>query len=530
MTEGGARRDARRPAFDAPAVPLLEPRDGLPPVVEDAAALAATVAALAAGTGPFAVDAERASGYRYGQRAYLVQLRRAGAGTALIDPIGCPDLSALSAALADTEWVLHAASQDLPCLRGRRAADRGAIFDTELGARLAGHARVGLGPLVEEVLGLALEKGHSAADWSTRPLPEPWLRYAALDVEVLVELRDALHAELIEQGKLEWARRSSRRCWPRPGPAPRVDPWRRTSGLHRVRGARGLAAVRSLWYARDELAQQRDTAPGRVLADTAIVEAALARPKSLETLFDRPRVRRSRRPTARVTAGTPRSQEAYALPDSDLPPTRAAQRRAAAGSVLAGARPGSGGPARGEPYGCRRDRRRAPAARGEPALPRHGPSPVLDTTRRPRRGRPSPRSSGITVRGRGRSASPHRSWPRPCGGSGTSRHDVDRLTARARRHRAGARRCSPATCSALAPWQAGRGLAARRHDGRHPDLARRRGVRRGDTVPRRARPVSEVIGEGGWKGGPGPTGLPRSATASRRRTAARASAPSSSAC
>lgn len=75
-------------------------------------ALAEVVAAFAAGTGPVAVDAERASGYRYGQRAYLVQLRREGAGSALIDPVGCPDLSGLGSALSGTEWILHAATQD----------------------------------------------------------------------------------------------------------------------------------------------------------------------------------------------------------------------------------------------------------------------------------------------------------------------------------------------------------------------------------------------------------------------------------
>src|SRR5437868_8318668 len=132
--------------------PLLEPREGIPAVVTDARALAATVAAFAAGTGPVAVDAERASGYRYGGRAYLVQLRRAGAGSALIDPIACPDLSALDAAVADAEIVLHAASQDLPCLAEVGFRPR-SMFDTELAGRLLGYERVGLGTMVEPVLG-----------------------------------------------------------------------------------------------------------------------------------------------------------------------------------------------------------------------------------------------------------------------------------------------------------------------------------------------------------------------------------------
>ena len=269
------------------AVPLLEPRDGLPPLVTTAPALAEAVAALGAGEGPVAVDAERASGYRYGHRAFLVQLRRRGAGTVLIDPVACPDLSALDAALAGSEAVLHAASQDLPCLaelgyRPRR------LFDTELAGRLLGYPRVGLGVLVETVLGFTLEKGHAAADWSTRPLPTEWLRYAALDVEVLVELRDALAAELAEQGKTEWARQEFAAVLAAEPPPPRPDPWRRTSGIHRVHTRRGMAVVRELWLERDKIARQRDLSPGRVLPDSAIVEAARALPGSQRDLLELP--------------------------------------------------------------------------------------------------------------------------------------------------------------------------------------------------------------------------------------------------
>ncbi len=277
--------DAQETASEAlPApVPLLEPREGIPPVTAGPKALAEVVSAFAAGTGPVAVDAERASGYRYGQRAYLVQLRRAGAGTALIDPVACPDLSALGDALVDVEWVLHAATQDLPCLDeiGMRPT---VLFDTELAGRLAGFARVGLGAMVESVLGYALEKGHSAVDWSTRPLPDPWLRYAALDVELLVDLRDALEERLREQGKLEWALQEFAAIAAAPPPPPRTDPWRRTSGMHKVRRRRQLGAVRELWTLRDQLARERDVSPGRVLSDAAIVAAALAMPANVHAL------------------------------------------------------------------------------------------------------------------------------------------------------------------------------------------------------------------------------------------------------
>jgi ribonuclease D len=300
-----------------PPVLLVEPRDGLPTVVADTAALAETIAAFAAGHGPVGVDAERASGYRYTHRAYLVQLRRAGTGTALIDPLACPDLSSLGNAIANAEWVLHAANQDLPCL-----ADLGMrptlLFDTELAGRLLGYPRVGLAPLVETVLGYALEKGHAAADWSTRPLPEPWIRYAALDVELLIELRDVLHEQLTVAGKLEWADEEFAALTVFNPPEARSEPWRRTSGLHRVRDRRRLAAVRELWLERDQLAHRRDLAPGRVLPDAAIVEAALAMPASPAELATLPvfRGRAQRREAERWARAIDRARRAT---DRDLP-------------------------------------------------------------------------------------------------------------------------------------------------------------------------------------------------------------------
>ncbi|MCZ2820866.1 ribonuclease D [Modestobacter sp. VKM Ac-2977] len=301
-----------------PATPLLAPRDGLPPVVETSTALVAYADALAAGSGPVAVDAERASGYRYGQSAYLVQIRRAGAGTGLIDPVPLPDLTAVQTAIGDAEWVLHAANQDLPCL-----AELGLVparlFDTELAARLAGLPRVGLGAVVESLLGLSLQKGHSAADWSTRPLPEDWLVYAALDVEVLVELRDALAEILEEQGKTEWARQEFAAILAAGPPAPKVDPWRKTSGMHGLRNRRQLGMLRALWQARDDLARRRDIAPGRVLPDAAIVSAVQADPKTEGALLELPvfRGRANRKLVNTWFGALNRGRE---LPEDQLPP------------------------------------------------------------------------------------------------------------------------------------------------------------------------------------------------------------------
>jgi len=265
--------DGQPAAVDLP--PPLEPRDGVPDLIADAAALNEFCRRLRAGHGPVAIDAERASGFRYSQRAYLIQVRREGSGSGLIDPIAVPDLALLAEVLSGPEWILHAATQDLPCL-AELGLHPQALFDTELAGRLLGRERVSLSALVMSELGAHLEKGHGATDWSQRPLSDAQLRYATLDVELLVELRNSLEASLQEAGKVDYARQEFTALLaftPRPRTA---EDWRRTSSLHRVRSPRGLAIVRELWGQRDAIAAERDVAVGRLLPDSAIIAAALA--------------------------------------------------------------------------------------------------------------------------------------------------------------------------------------------------------------------------------------------------------------
>lgn len=259
-------------AVDARELVDAVPVGPLETVVDDAG-LRAAIARLVAGTGPIGVDAERANGFRYSSRAYLVQLYRRGSGTVLLDPIGITAWSELQAAIGDEEWILHAASQDLPCLR-ELGLEPGSLFDTELGARLAGYERVGLAAVVERLLGIRLAKEHAASDWSRRPIEPALLAYAALDVELIVDLRDAMAADLEAQGKSEIARQEFEAARTRLPKPPAAEPWRRLSGLHQVKDRRTLAIARALWMARDAYAQEIDGAPGRLIPDSALMAAA----------------------------------------------------------------------------------------------------------------------------------------------------------------------------------------------------------------------------------------------------------------
>jgi ribonuclease D len=251
-------------------------------VIADPASLQTAIDQLRAGTGPIAIDAERASGYRYFQRAYLLQLYRRNTPIVLIDPIGL-DLAPLRELVNELPWILHAATQDLPCLNELELYPP-ELFDTELAAKILGHPKVGLAALTESLLAVSLAKEHSAVNWSIRPLQASWLSYAALDVELLPELMDKLAAELERTGRMEWANQEFATLKTfKPNP-PRADQWRRISGLHELAHRRQKAIAKELWLARDNIARELDLAPGRLLNDRIIVALAnLASQKVITT-------------------------------------------------------------------------------------------------------------------------------------------------------------------------------------------------------------------------------------------------------
>ena len=264
---------------EAEVTPLLTPAGGVPKLIETEADFARAISELGKLSGPIAVDAERASGYRYSARAYLIQIKRQSQ-IFLIDPIpfiDSPLVKELNAIIQSDLVILHAATQDLPCLR-EFGLNPKQLFDTELGARLAGLPKVGLGALCEHFCKVSLAKEHSAVDWSLRPLLDEWLNYAALDVELLVEIYEQLVGLLKAAGKLDWALIEFQSILDAPPAPPREDPWRRTSGMHKVRKREQLAVVKELWLARDQIASANDIAPGRLLSDNAITELAVHAP------------------------------------------------------------------------------------------------------------------------------------------------------------------------------------------------------------------------------------------------------------
>ena len=263
---------------DNQIVPLLKSRKPWHLIQTDTD-LDSAISELRNHTGWFGVDAERASGFKYSQRAYLVQINRSDSDIFLIDPaaispkIDKTKFENLAQLMSEDTWILHAATQDLGCL-GELGLVPTSIFDTELGSRIAGLPRVGLGSVVEHYLHMSLAKEHSAVDWSNRPLQQSWLEYAALDVDVLHELARALQTDLNSQNKNQFAQQEFDHLLNFKPKAEKQDKWRGVSGLHEVKEQKGLAIARALWQARETLAIKLDVAPGRLIPDSSISHIA----------------------------------------------------------------------------------------------------------------------------------------------------------------------------------------------------------------------------------------------------------------
>ena len=307
---------------------LTAPEGGTPKVIENETEFSRALQELTGGTGPIAIDAERASGFKYSSRAYLIQLNRRNGGLHLLDPIALqnsPLIAKLSDLISQNESIIHASSQDLPCLREFGIHPK-KLFDTELGSRIAGFPKVGLAPLCENLLEISLAKEHSAVDWSIRPLRSEWLDYAALDVAVLIDLRDKVEAALRDSNKLAWAEEEFAASLKAELLKPRPEPWRRTSGMHQIRSRFELAIIRSLWQARDEIAKDIDLAPGRLLNDAVIIELARNKPKKREELLDLPIVKmriRSEIQISYIDRWLSVLNEAYDISEENWPEMRA---------------------------------------------------------------------------------------------------------------------------------------------------------------------------------------------------------------
>ena len=267
-----------------------------------------------------AIDTEADSLHRYRESLCLIQFADRG-GCVLIDPLAIDDLSSLGAYLSDATVWMHGADYDMTMFKRQFGALPAVVYDTQIGARLLGVRRFGLGDLVNQYFGVELSKSSQKADWGKRPLSPKMIEYALNDVHYLLEMGDIIVTALKELGRYEWFEESClaarQRVLDRDDSKEEV--WR-VQGSGKL-GPYGLACLRALWHWRDGEAKAWDrpsfmVAPNRQLLEWSI-DLDAKKSISLPNHFRPDRVKRFR-------AALAAAQE---LPESEWPDRPSGKRR-----------------------------------------------------------------------------------------------------------------------------------------------------------------------------------------------------------
>jgi ribonuclease D len=257
------------------------------------------------------------------ERTYLPQLALVQLATldriALVDALAV-DVHALSRAFdSDSVCVMHAGSQDLEILELATGTVPNRMFDTQIAALFCGYRTSSLGRLVEGFLGVQLDKSSQLTDWTRRPLPDADLRYAASDVDHLLELRDTLVGRLEERDRLEWAEEEIERLRSKDRTPPDAETlWWKLRGKTKLNGrARGVAQELAAW--RDQVAKKQNRPPRTVLSDMPLLALAQRPARNIEQLrgvrnLDLRRFKQTDQLLAAIQRGTQLPKEAVRLP------------------------------------------------------------------------------------------------------------------------------------------------------------------------------------------------------------------------
>jgi ribonuclease D len=237
-----------------------------------------------------AIDIEADSLYHYFDKVCLIQISN-DSDTFVLDPLAINEIQPLSPIMADpsVEKVFHAAGYDIHCLRRDYSFTFAKIFDTHIAAQLLGYEQLGLGALLESLLGIAHSKHRQRDDWSRRPLDPEQLQYAAMDTHHLLALRDLLEEQLDKKGRLPWAREEFLVAAGVEQPERQFDP----EGYRRIKGSRSLpmqqtSVLRALYRLRDRYARELDLPPFKVINNPVLLDLAVRPPKSASEMFRRP--------------------------------------------------------------------------------------------------------------------------------------------------------------------------------------------------------------------------------------------------
>jgi ribonuclease D len=205
----------------------------------------------------------------------------------LIDPLAITKTQPMADVLTNPNVVkvVHACSEDLEVFRHAFGVFPESLFDTQVAAGFAGFgSSIGYANLMREMKQIDIPKQETRSDWLQRPLSDAQLRYAALDVEYLLEIHRELSATLQAQQRAEWVQSDCQRM---------IDKLRNTDHediyYQRIKTAWKLEAdqltvLANICRWREVEAKQQDVPRSRVLKDSSVFDMAFKLPMDMQQL------------------------------------------------------------------------------------------------------------------------------------------------------------------------------------------------------------------------------------------------------
>lgn len=209
------------------------------------------------------------------------------AGEFIIDPLAEGlDLGPFLRLIAEPSRVkvFHAARQDMEIFTRLMGTPPGPVFDTQIAAMALGLGdSVSYDSLVQQLVGVSIDKSSQFTDWIRRPLTAKQLTYAMGDVTHLrtafLKMRDMLRSK----GRESWvAGEMAELSDPELYDTDPAKAWQRLKIRRPKRDY--LAALVAIAAWRESTAQASDKPRRRILQDDAIQELAEQRPRDAEAL------------------------------------------------------------------------------------------------------------------------------------------------------------------------------------------------------------------------------------------------------
>ena len=232
-----------------------------------------------------AVDTEFIRDSTYYPSLCLIQI--AGINfAAAIDPLAKLDMSPIWELLLNKNIlkVFHAGRQDIEIFFGLMGEIPTPIYDTQIAAMFCGLGdQVSYESLVNNFLGLSVNKEHQFTNWLQRPLSKNQINYAISDVTHLINIFPLIRKAIKDNNREEWVTKELEHLSKKELYKVKADEvWKKIKLKNS--NPQMLNLLKYLAYWRENECKKRNVPRNRLIRDDVLINISFSKPKTISEL------------------------------------------------------------------------------------------------------------------------------------------------------------------------------------------------------------------------------------------------------